>query len=82
MSELSFVPDIGHGRSAGGWRSRRFDGQAQRYTKPTRKAAAALQPVMVGDSDKPDSKPVDGIDALLQTLALRNRSEPAAAGGL
>ena len=51
-------------------------------------AAAAPQPVVTGGLDKAsldgkaDDKPVDGVDALLATLASRNRPEPVASGGL
>jgi hypothetical protein len=93
MVELSFVPDIGHMRSAGVLALQELRRQANQYAKPTRKpaaataapkpqppaqngAAAAPQPVVAGGSDKLDNKPVDGVEALLQTLASRNRSEP------
>ena len=51
-------------------------GQNRSFHKTGQAPLAAPEPVVAGGSDKPENKPVDGVEALLQTLASRNRSEP------
>jgi hypothetical protein len=84
----------GHRRSLGAMELRKVSRLARQWAKAPKPSivrpapkpqpsaqngtGTAPQPVMAGDADKPDKTAVDGVDALLQTLAERNRPETVA----
>jgi hypothetical protein len=97
VTETCIFVEPGHRRSVGARKLRKFAEERRKESdkrkaeavpaapnvpsKAQNGAAAASQPIVAGASDRPDSKPVDGVDALLKTLASRNRPESVASGG-
>jgi hypothetical protein len=93
---MHFFVEPGHRRSIGARALRKFAEERRKesdgrktdavpvapYVPPNAQNGVAIAPqlVVAGVPDKPDNKPVDGVDALLKMLASRNRPEPGGAG--